>query len=80
MPIYEYICPGCNVRFELRRSFSEAGDSATCPKCHAPARKLFSTFAAFSKSDSGESAPISGTGNFCGTCPATSCATCKLDN
>ena len=76
MPIYEYICPSCNARFERRRSFSEAGVDVSCPKCQAPARKLFSSFAALSKSGGGESHAI--VGDTCGTCPATSCDTCNI--
>ncbi|MCK4964917.1 MAG: zinc ribbon domain-containing protein [Dehalococcoidia bacterium] len=76
MPIYEYICPSCNARFELRRPFSEAGEAVSCPKCQASARKLFSSFAAFSKGAEGESSSIMG--DTCSTCPATSCATCDM--
>ena len=41
MPIYEYECPKCHQRFELRRSFGEDG-SADCPNCHEEARRCFS--------------------------------------
>jgi len=75
MPIYEYMCPSCNSKFELRRSFSEAGEAVSCPKCQAPARKLFSSFAALSKGAGGEYSSI--VGDTCGTCAATSCATCN---
>lgn len=77
MPIYEYLCPSCNSKFELRRSFSQADEAASCPSCHAIAKKLFSLFAAFSKSAEGESTSIGGS-DICSTCPATSCATCKI--
>jgi putative FmdB family regulatory protein len=40
MPIYEYMCPKCNLRFELRQSFS-AESVASCPKCQNGARRLF---------------------------------------
>jgi len=78
MPIYEYLCPGCNCKFELRRSFSQANEEAFCPSCHTAAKKLFSTFAAFSKSAEGGSSSIAGAGNICGTCAATSCTTCDI--
>ncbi|MFC1999702.1 zinc ribbon domain-containing protein [Chloroflexota bacterium] len=45
MPIYEYLCPKCNVEFELRRPFSEADKSASCPNCNSKAQKLVSGFA-----------------------------------
>ena len=40
MPIYQYQCPKCNFRFDLRQSFSDdaAGD---CPQCQTRARRLF---------------------------------------
>ncbi len=40
MPTYEYMCPRCNLRFELRQSFS-ADNVASCPKCQNGARRLF---------------------------------------
>ncbi|MCK4963691.1 MAG: zinc ribbon domain-containing protein [Dehalococcoidia bacterium] len=75
MPIYEYFCSDCDAKFELRRSFSESGEAVSCPRCQASAKKLFSSFAAFSKGESGESSSIAG--DACSsTCPATGCATC----
>lgn len=40
MPIYEYMCPKCNLKFELRQSFSES-PVALCPECHNGAQRLF---------------------------------------
>ncbi len=40
MPIYEYMCPKCNLKFELRQSFS-AESTASCPNCQNGARRLF---------------------------------------
>lgn len=40
MPTYEYMCPRCNLRFELRQNFS-AESVASCPKCQNGARRLF---------------------------------------
>ena len=40
MPLYEYECGKCSHRFELRKSFSEGG-SATCPRCHCVAHRIF---------------------------------------
>lgn len=78
MPIYEYICPSCDQRFELRRSFSESDEAAPCPGCHASARKLLSLFTAFSKGAEGDFGSISGMGSSCNTCSAPSCSTCGL--
>jgi len=42
VPVYQYQCPKCNLKFELKQSFSD--DSiAACPKCQNGARRLFST-------------------------------------
>ena len=42
MPVYQYQCPKCNLKFELKQSFSD--DSiVSCPKCQNGARRLFST-------------------------------------
>ena len=41
MPIYEYECNKCHLRFELRRSFTENGGTP-CPQCASETRRLFS--------------------------------------
>jgi len=41
MPIYEYECEKCRLKFELRRHFGEDG-GAPCPQCHGDAHRLFS--------------------------------------
>lgn len=34
MPIYEYKCPQCGEKFEIRRGFfSRSNDKVVCPKC-----------------------------------------------
>ncbi len=30
MPIYEYVCPDCDFKFEILRPFSKAGEVASC--------------------------------------------------
>ena len=42
MPVYQYLCPKCNLKFELKQSFSDESIAA-CPKCQNGARRLFST-------------------------------------
>jgi putative FmdB family regulatory protein len=40
MPIYQYLCPSCNHKFELKQSFND--DCAVhCPKCNNGAKRLF---------------------------------------
>ncbi len=41
MPIYEYKCQACNIKFEVRRGFSESS-GASCPQCQCPAQRIFS--------------------------------------
>jgi len=40
MPVYQYQCTNCKVRFELRQSFQDK-PVAACPACHSDARRLF---------------------------------------
>ena len=40
MPRYDYRCTGCGNEFELRQSFSEAGNG-TCPLCSGAGQRLF---------------------------------------
>jgi putative FmdB family regulatory protein len=75
MPLYEYCCPHCNLRFELLRPLSESKETAFCPRCHNSAQRMLSCFASFSKSAEGVSTPIGGSSS-CSTCAATSCDTC----
>jgi putative FmdB family regulatory protein len=42
LPVYQYQCPKCNLKFELKQSFSDDSIVA-CPKCQNGARRLFST-------------------------------------
>ena len=76
MPIYEYLCPDCDLKFELLRRQSQASEAAPCPRCHNGAKRMLSACAFFSKSSEGSSAPIGGSSS-CGSCSATSCGTCQ---
>ena len=40
MPRYDYRCTGCGNEFELRQTFSEAGNG-TCPLCSGAGQRLF---------------------------------------
>jgi putative FmdB family regulatory protein len=39
MPIYQYLCPSCNHKFELRQNFSDSSH-VHCPKCKNGAKRL----------------------------------------
>ncbi|HEY92794.1 MAG TPA: zinc ribbon domain-containing protein [Dehalococcoidia bacterium] len=54
MPIYEYVCPKCNLKFELRCSFSESSEEAPCPNCQSSAKRVFSAFGISSVSEYGQ--------------------------
>jgi putative FmdB family regulatory protein len=41
VPTYEYECPKCACRLELRKSFSDTSP-AKCPKCQKESRRVFS--------------------------------------
>ena len=78
MPIYEYVCPDCGLKFELLRPFHQANDKAACTRCQHQAERRLSTFASFSRDESGESVPVAGTGGSCAGCTATNCSSCGL--
>lgn len=41
MPRYDYVCPSCDLRFEIERSINDRTE-VLCPSCATPARKVFS--------------------------------------
>lgn len=76
MPIYEYACGKCDHRFELRRSISSADEPADCPRCRSgDVHRLLSRIVCFSKGEGGELTSVGAGG--CGSCAASSCATCQ---
>ncbi len=78
MPIYEYICPDCDLKFELLRSLSQSGEKVPCPRCNKSAERMVSACAAFSRNEAGESTSVAGTGSSCGSCGSSACGTCGL--
>jgi len=40
MPIYEYECPACQHRFEVKQGFKDK-PQAKCPQCKEEARRIF---------------------------------------
>ena len=41
MPIYQYLCPSCELEFELKQSFTDKA-KVKCPRCNNGAKRLFS--------------------------------------
>ncbi|MFA5079385.1 MAG: zinc ribbon domain-containing protein [Dehalococcoidia bacterium] len=78
MPIYEYLCPKCQIRFEQLRSLSSAEEDAECPKCKTRSGRAISRFVSHSKSDFSmlDHMPSSGAGKSCSGCSSGNCSTC----
>ena len=75
MPLYEYRCPHCEIKFTKLRPFSQADAPAACPECRGEdTRRVLSTFASFSKGSDGSTHAVGGGG--CAGCSAGSCAGC----
>ena len=66
MPLFEYACKDCKIRFEEIVSFSSSDDVA-CPKCKAKnTRKIVSRFAVGGRGDLRESTMHGCHGSFTG--------------
>ena len=77
MPIYEYVCPGCDTTFEKMRPLSQSDRPCECPSCKTAARRKMSVFSAFGASLGGVPKAVSGTnGPSCASCGGGSCASC----
>jgi putative FmdB family regulatory protein len=75
MPIYEYQCPPCQRKFDQLRPFSRADEQAACPVCQrTDTKRCLSTFAAHSRSSSGATTTVAGTGGGCGNCGSGKCS------
>jgi putative FmdB family regulatory protein len=69
MPIYEYLCPACERKFDLLRAFSRADEPAACPVCQrADTKRCLSTFAAHTRSAGGVTTSVAGSGGGCAKC------------
>ncbi|MBI4340309.1 MAG: zinc ribbon domain-containing protein [Chloroflexi bacterium] len=73
MPIYEYVCPSCQVKFEKLRPMSD-GHAAQCPTCDAPSPRVLSVFTAISNSPGGEATAFAGGGCACAGGGSCACA------
>ena len=49
MPLYEYYCTECDLKFDLLQRMNEAGKSALCPSCHQKAEQVISPFYHFNE-------------------------------
>ena len=63
MPIYEYVCPSCELKFEKMRPMSRSNEKADCPECKQESERILSTFACCSTDSSGMTSTIAGSGS-----------------
>lgn len=71
MPIYEYVCSNCHIKFDRLQPSGSA--HAECPECGLPSKKALSLFAAVTSGDDGEPASVAGMGG-CPGCAGGACA------
>lgn len=69
MPIYEFKCEACDLRFEEILTSRREKLKPTCPKCHT--REVYRVMSSFAAGGSARRA-----GSSCGSCKAKSCANC----
>ena len=82
MPVYEYCCEDCGIKFEALRPMSKADAPIACEHCHGKhTTRQVSLFAAHSKTaGGGQSQAIAGAGGGggCAGCSGRSCSTCGV--
>ncbi len=54
MPIYEYICPVCRMRFERLRPMTQSDAPMACPNGHEGAQRAMSRFVTKSSAKPGD--------------------------
>jgi putative FmdB family regulatory protein len=78
MPLYEYRCADCEIKFEALRRMSQADSAIACVRCEGTnTSRAISLFAAISKGNGGESRSLGGKSG-CASCSGASCATCGV--
>ena len=76
MPLYEYHCADCEIKFEALRRMSQADSPIACVRCEGGSTsRAISLFAAISKGNGGVSRSLGGKSG-CASCSGASCATC----
>jgi putative FmdB family regulatory protein len=74
MPIYEYVCLDCGVRFDALRSIREADAPIQCSQCESDhTSRCLSVFFA----NSGGTAIAGTRGGGCAGCGGGACSTCS---
>ena len=74
MPIYEYLCKDCGVRFEELRSIKDADSPVHCKACQSnQTQRTISVFFA----QSGSQIIAGGSSGGCAGCAGGYCSTCN---
>lgn len=73
MPIYEYTCKDCGIRFDALRSMKEADAPITCRNCLG--RNTSRALSVFYASSEGRTVTAKSGG--CAGCSGGSCSTCR---
>ncbi len=72
MPIYEYLCSDCGVKFDAFRSMKDADEPITCKNCLGKnTKRALSVFFA-----SSEGRALTSKQKGCSGCSGGSCSTC----
>jgi len=75
MPIYEYQCKECGLRFDALRSINQADDLIECQNCTSlETKRVLST--CFSHSTGQSDGNSSSSSHSCGGCSGGSCGSC----
>ncbi len=58
MPLYDYVCPDCEARFERERPMAEASQPAPCPVCGVDGQRVFTMPKLLFKADPRDVRPV----------------------
>ncbi|MFH1542600.1 MAG: zinc ribbon domain-containing protein [bacterium] len=67
MPFYDYKCPKCQDKFEVKKGMNDMLE-VVCPKCHTVATRLFSVPRTLKEGNAGSCSDCSS--GVCSTCPS----------
>jgi putative FmdB family regulatory protein len=73
MPIYEYFCSNCNLKFEKLKLMNQSSESSLCTSCGNSAERVLSRFCRSNKG-----APSSVGVSACSACSSSNCSSCSV--
>jgi putative FmdB family regulatory protein len=74
MPIYEYVCQDCGIRFDALRSIKDADSPIACKDCRS--EKTSRKISVFFAQSGGKSVAGTNGGGGCAGCAGGHCASC----